>query len=490
MLYQSIKDGNRRLVWCMPTGAGKSTVCSRFVKACVKNQKRVLFFVHSKELVQQFALRLSGQFHISSGIIMAGVTPNRSKLVQVASVQTLVRREAPPADVVIIDETHRAKANTYRKVIEQYPDAIIIGLTATPFRGDGKGLSDIFETIVHPVKIGELINKGYLVSTKVFAPKDRVNLEGIKTVRGDYDQKELFYRFHDEGLVRGVVENYKKHADGTKAIVFNVNIEHSKEVAERFNQEGIPCAHLDGETNKAERDRIVKAFSRGAIQVLCNVGLFTEGFDVPDTETVILNRATKSFGLYVQMVGRGLRPAPGKEYCIVLDHGDNTIRHGFVEDYDQVPFSLEGVEKKRKEDDEPKTKVCEVCDTINSRFAPVCKCCGRAFPRKERVIRFTDGTEFVALDREALILERLLNIPHSKSERIPFPQLRIYAALRGYKNGWWFHRAIDDGHVDVMKEDPDAFRKVQFLIKLAEEEAGTYGLLQQIRAAAHEAKVV
>jgi len=153
MLYQSIKEGNRRLVWCMPTGAGKSTVCSRFVKACVKNQKRVLFFVHSKELVQQFALRLSGQFHISSGIIMAGVTPNRSKLVQVASVQTLVRREAPPADVVIIDETHRAKANTYRKVIEQYPDAIIIGLTATPFRGDGKGLSDIFETIVHPVKI-------------------------------------------------------------------------------------------------------------------------------------------------------------------------------------------------------------------------------------------------------------------------------------------------------------------------------------------------
>lgn len=155
LLYDSIRRGNKRIVWCFPTGAGKSSVCSKFVKVCVKNDKKILFMVHSKELVQQFAQRLSSQFNVPSGIIMSGVAPNPRYPVQVASVQSLVKRKKPDADVVIIDETHRAKASTYEKIIEFYPNAIIVGLTATPFRGDGKGLKSIFQDIVHPIRISE-----------------------------------------------------------------------------------------------------------------------------------------------------------------------------------------------------------------------------------------------------------------------------------------------------------------------------------------------
>lgn len=463
-----------------------STIASRFVKACVANDKRVLFFVHSKELVQQFSARLRNQFHILSGVIMAGVDPRYYEKVQVASVQTLVRRKLPPADVVIIDETHRAKANTYQKIIKQYPDAVLIGLTATPFRTDGKGLGDIFEDIVQPVKIRKLIDDGYLVGTEVFVPKDSVKMDGVRTVAGDWDKKEMANRFGDVSVVKGVVENYQKHAAGKKTIVFNVNVEHSKEVCEKFNAAGIRAEHLDGTTSKEIRTRIVRAFSEGKIQVLCNVNLFTEGFDVPDTEAVILNRATQSLGLYVQMVGRGLRPASGKDKCIVLDHGENTIRHGFVEDYDSAPFKLQVTEKKgkKKKKQEDKTKPCPKCDYVVPFFDPKCVKCGYEFPRKERKVTFGEGTEFIALDREAMIIERLVKIPYKKAVgTIPLSQLRIFAVLRGYKQGWWFHAAIDEGYLpDIEKDHPNAFSEVKFRIELAEAEAGTSDLYKRLQA--------
>lgn len=486
-LYDSIRNGSKRIAWVFPTGAGKSTITSRFVKACTKNNKRVLFFVHSKELVYQFSQRLMNQFHIPSGIIMAGVEPRRDRLVQVASVQTLVRRKLPEADVVIIDETHRAKAKTYQKILAGYPNAIIIGLTATPFRADGKGLDDVFETIVHPVKIRELIKKGFLVGTEnsIYGPRESVNMDGVRTVAGDYDKKEMANRFSDIAITKGVVDNYKKHALGKKAIVFNVNVQHSKDMCDRFNAAGIPSAHLDGTTDKKERAQIISQFASGEIMVLHNVMLFTEGFDVPDTECVILNRATKSLAMYVQMVGRGLRPANDKSECVVLDHGENWLRHGFVEDYDSVPFSLKGVKKKKK-DKEPKAKKCPNCERARRYFETKCAC-GYEFPRREKKVTFSEGTEFVAFDRDAMIVDRLLSVQYTKAfgsratTKIPLSQLRIFALLRGYKTGWWYHTAIDEGYVDVVKEHPDSFRQVKFLVEMAETEAGTDELYKSIK---------
>lgn len=480
-LYDAIRSGNRRLLWVLPTGAGKSSIAAYFVKKCIEKEKRVLFFVHSKELVDQFAERLRNQFHVLSGVIMAGVTPDPSKLVQVASVQTLARRDMPDADVVIIDETHRAEANTYKKVMEAYPDAVVVGLTATPYRGDGKGLGELFQTIVHPVKIRELIGLGHLVGTKVYVPREHVDMTGVKIMAGDYDKKEMANRFKDVGIVKGVVDNYRKYANGKRAIVFNCNVEHSIEVNEMFQRAGISSAHLDGATDKAERKRIVNGFRNGSILVLNNCFLFTEGFDVPACDVVILNRATRSEGLFVQMVGRGLRPADGKEHCVVIDHADNTMRFGFVEDYDLMPFSLEDRKKKKTSDSEiPKTKQCKNCLGLVPFFNRHCQC-GYEFPRKEKKITFGEEQEFVVLERDAMIVERLQHLTYGKAKNLPLSQLRLYALLHKYKKGWWFHKAIDEHGLPVIKEHPDAFKQVTFQLQLAEIQDGTHDLYNTLK---------
>ena len=480
-LYVAFKEGWKRILVCVPTGGGKSTIFSSFVKDCLRWEKKVLFMVHSKELVNQFSDRLKDQFGIYSSTIMAGVKPDYTSPAQVASVQSLVRREIPfTPDVIIVDECHRSKAKTYTKIIERFPDARIVGLTATPFRGDGKGLSDVYDKIIHPIKIKQLIELGHLVGTKVYAPQESVDMTGVDTVRGDYDKKEMANRFGDSGITMGVVENYQKYCSGKKAIVFNVNVELSKEMCEKFKDAGIKAAHLDGATKDKERERVVKAFSKGEYDVLCNVMLFTEGFDVPDTEVVILNRATKSLGVFVQMVGRGLRPANNKSHCIVLDHGGNTLEHGFVEDYDSVVFSLK--DKPKKKGKKKVTKKCPKCFVVNRIFDKVCSSCGEKFKSKERELKFSDGSKFVLLDRSAFIVDRLMKLPYKKLEgKIPVSQLRLVQALKGYKNGWHFHQAIEHYFPDIIKEDSKAWGEVNFRLDLAEVEDGTDIILKQVK---------
>lgn len=524
-LYGAFKEGFNRPLWVYPTGAGKSTVCSRFVQACLKNNKQILFFVHRKELVKQFAARLLDQFRIPSGIIMAGVPGRRDYPVQVASVQTLVRRldKLPEADVIIIDEAHRSKASTYLKVLECYPDAKVVGLTATPFRGDGKGLGDIFDCIVQPIKMRELIKQGYLVGTEdsIKGPKDEsVDMSGVRIVRGDYDRREMAKRF--EGIALGVVDNYKRNAMGKKLIAFSVNVELSKQLCDAFDSAGIPAVHIDGETPTPERNRAIAEFTKGTFRILCNVGIAVEGLDVKGCDGVILNVATKSLGRYCQMVGRGTRPevcpecymprtspemktpetecncghkfaSPDyKKECIILDHGNNWDEHGFAEDYDAVPFSLNGFKKPKKkkdEEEEPKTKLCPNCDLVQGYYKPVCKGCGYEFPRKVKEIRFSEKSEFIAYDKDAMIVERLMKLEYQKAFgdngkrriTVPLSQLRIFAMLRGYKESWCVYRAIQLKYVDVDMEDPKAYRKCITLMELAELDGGTENLYRLLK---------
>lgn len=497
-LYDSFRSGNDRVIWCLPTGAGKSTVASRFVKACVKNDKRVLFAVHSKELVQQFSKRLWGQFGIRSGVIMAGVKPAREYPVQVASVMSLVRRKHPDADVVIIDEAHRSKAKSYLKILANYPEAKVVGLTATPFRGDGRGLGNgLFQSIVHPVRLRQLIDLGYLVGTQVYAPKTAIDLTGIRTKRGDFDMEETFKRYNDQVAYQEVADNYLRHSAGKKAIVFNINIQHSKLQTQAFKSRGISAEHLDGETPKAERSRIVSRFANGEIMVLNNVGLFTEGFDVPDTEAVILNRPTKSLGLYVQMVGRGLRPADDKDVCIVLDHAGNTLRHGFVEDYDILPFSLSDKQKVRgkgKDDRVPPTKECPACQFIQPNARKTCKQCGYTWPVQKVELVTRSGEPLAVMDKDALLVERLLGLEWRQVKKLPIHLLQVYEILKGYSYGWALHKAIDSGQIEGLAyengepvKSQDTFRTARFQMSIKEKEYGTDQLIKQLRRQAKDA---
>lgn len=485
MLYDAIRAGHRKLVWSLPTGAGKSTLASYFVSACINKGKKVVFVVHSEELVGQFYERLLKQFGISSSIIMSGQKANYAMSVQVCSLMTLIRRRVPDADVLIIDECHRSRGNSYQKIIEMYSDSLLLGLTATPYRTDGKGLGKNFDVIVNPVKLAELVKLGRLVRTKVFVPEKKIDLSQIdlKTSKNgrDYDQTQLFEAMDNEDVYQQIVDEYKNKADGLKTIVFNINrVAHSKKMNEYFLKNGIPSAHVDGETPKAERKRIVQKFRSGEIMILNNCDLVTEGFDVPDAECVILNRATKSKGLYVQMVGRGIRYNEGKGECIVLDFGQNTFEHGFVEDYDQEEFTLKD-RKKKKKGDAP-VKECPKCHTVMYASVRNCTTCGYVFPSKKEVIE-AEGVSLKLLDRDQQAINR---ISRKRWEKLKLHELRPYALYKGFRKGWHVHHAIKEKLVDVNPTDPNRYKEVNFLCELAESNSSSPYLLEKLKKQGYE----
>ena len=335
---------HKNVLFQMPTGTGKTTVFSQIVlKAHLKN-KNVLIVVHRTELVEQIAERLV-DFGVSVGIISAGNKPLPEKEVQVATIQTLSRREYPPADIVIIDECHHSKADTYRKLWDIYPDARFLGVTATPVRLNGEGFSELFDILIPLGKLSYFIENEYLVKIKhlVCGIPD---VSKVKLRLRDYDIQMLRNVMLDNSVMANLIESYKKFANGKKTIVFALDIEHSKSIVERYLEAGIRAAHIDANTPKQERKETLDKFRSGEIIVLSNVDIVSEGFDVPDCEAVQLARPTKSLVLYLQQVGRCMRPAANKDYGIVLDNAGLWLDHGLS--YIDRDWSLEGVPKTKR----------------------------------------------------------------------------------------------------------------------------------------------
>lgn len=375
LLNKGIMEGHRAQLLVLPTGAGKTTVAGQMIHTTTGKGNHVLFMAHRKELVEQAKNRLH-QFGIHPGVIMSGWKHRRDREVNVASVQTLIKRELPHAKVIVVDEAHHSTSPGFKKILEQYPNAFIVGLTATPYRLDGKGLGSVgYTNIVAPIYLADLTEQGHLVPARyIGVPKD---MSDVATKGGDYDVHQMHMKFDKSELYDEVVEKYQQYTPGTKAIVFNVDVLHSMSMRDRFLAAGIACAHLDGETPALERNRTLAAFAAGQFQVLCNVNILTEGYDLPTIETVILNRATKSKSLYQQMIGRGLRPAPGKDRCTVLDHGGNVWSHGPV-DMEQE-YTLDDVVKKKGPLQVAPVKDCPSCFFIQHIGARNCKECGHQF---------------------------------------------------------------------------------------------------------------
>ena len=335
---------HKRVLFQMPTGTGKTTVFSEIVRKAKNKNKSVLLVVHRIELVEQIKDRLMA-FGVDAGIISADITPEPNKMIQVATIQTLSKRTYPPAEIIIIDECHHAKAATYKKLWEIYPKAYFLGVTATPVRLNGDGFSDLFDILIPLGKLSFFIQEKHLVSIK-----HRVcgvpNLKDVKQVLRDYDLKMLKNVMLDNSIMANLVESYKKFANGKKTIIFAVDIEHSESIVERYNKAGIPAVHIDSRTPKKERKEILEKFKKGKIKILSNVDIVSEGFDVPDCEVVQLARPTKSLVLYLQQVGRCMRPTEGKEFGIVLDNAGLWLEHGLS--YIDREWSLEGIKKEKE----------------------------------------------------------------------------------------------------------------------------------------------
>lgn len=300
-IRDSFRQGNRRVLLVLPTGGGK-TICFSYIAAGVsKNDKRVLIIAHRRELLKQIskALKAVGVHH---AVMTGGYRGIPVAKVVVASVFTLANRlkRFPEPDLIIGDEAHHfTPDSSWGKVVQAFPKARVLGVTATPERLDGKGLGLLFDDMVLGPTVAELTEQGFLSPADVYAPS-RPDLKGIRTRMGDYVHADLEGAMDKPSITGSAVSHYAKLANGKRAIAFCVSVKHAKDVAEDFRRAGFISSHIDGGMDEKERDGILKKFEDGDIQVLTSCDLVSEGFDLPAVEVAIMLRPTKSLSLYLQ----------------------------------------------------------------------------------------------------------------------------------------------------------------------------------------------
>jgi superfamily II DNA or RNA helicase len=323
----------RSVLFQMPTGTGKTTLFCEIVRkftTVLFPNKKVLIVTHRRELVEQVFNRLVSDFHLTSGIISANYIGLESSPIQVASIQTLVRRIEYQKDIfslIIIDEAHHALASTYKKLWKFYPGSKFLGVTATPIRTNGQGFQDLFDKLVSSDSIKWFIKNKHLSDIRYFA-SHTPDVSNIKIKAGDYDETELSEVMQNKAVMADLVQSYMDFALDKKIIVFAVNRAHCAKIVEKFNSSGFTAKSIDTYTPTDERQRIVSDFRNNKFKILCNVNIFTEGFDCPDVDAVQLARPTKSLTLFLQQVGRCMRSHQNKQYAIVLDNAGLWKEHG------------------------------------------------------------------------------------------------------------------------------------------------------------------
>jgi superfamily II DNA or RNA helicase len=366
-----IRAGRRRVLLCVPTGGGKTLTAASVLASAVRKGSRVLFVAHRKELIDQCCSTFARLGVTSFGVIRAQ-DPRRDPMqpIQIASIQTLARREKPPADIVVIDEGHRALAKSYIKhLFEAYPTAIFILLTATPCRTDGRPLKDVADALVIGALYSGLISEGFIVAPIVYGTPVLPDLRKVRTTAGDFNQEDLEAAVNRSALIGNCVAEWQKRSEGRKTVVFAVSVAHSRALCDAFSAAGARAGHIDGATPENERAETLARLERGDLDVVCNVGVLCEGWDMPSCKCLVLARPTKSLALYMQMAGRILRPWENVT-PLILDHGGNVDRHGMP--HEDRPWSLEGKVKRAK--GAPAPKPCPVCFCYVATNTRVCAC--------------------------------------------------------------------------------------------------------------------
>jgi DNA repair protein RadD len=424
-------DAANSAIYVLPTGGGKTVIFAALIKTLADRGERVLVIGHRNEILNQTSRKLS-DLSIDHGIIRAGLVADLTYPVQLASIQTLSRRtstgklEYPKADVVFVDECHHARARTWLDALNAYPHARRYGFTATPCRGDGRGLGDLFDELIVGPQVAELQGSGHLVGVKYFAPA-KIDLRGVRTQQGDYAVGELAERMNRAHLIGDIVTQWHRLAERRRTIVFAVDIGHSVHIRDEFVKAGVRCEHLDGGTPREEREEILARLASGETEIVVNCMVLTEGFDCPPVGCVVLARPTKQLGLYRQMAGRGLRPAENKSSLILIDHAGAVHRHGLLEDEITWTLDVDGkatnaAQKHRTEKDFEAFVDCSKCGAVRER-GEACPNCGfKPGPRPDLIIA-TDE-DLVGLGQRSL--------KHSEEEKQRW--LRELMTLRAKRN--------------------------------------------------------
>ena len=386
---------------------------------------RVVFTVPALSLIDQTVARFRAEGINDIGVIQADHPLTNPMLpIQVASVQTLAKREMPATDVIVIDEVHRVFINYWDWTgSPRLADVPIIGLSATPWT---KGLGRMFNKLIIGATTRQLIDQGYLSKYRVFAPASP-DLSAVRTVAGDYHGGDLGEVMNKNGLVADVVSTWQRLGQGRPTLCFAVDRAHARNLQQQFNAAGVRAEYVDAFAPVSERNEIGRRFNGGDLDVVCNVGCLTTGIDW-DVRCIILARPTQSEMLFVQMIGRGLRTAEGKTDCLILDHSDNHDRLGFVTDihYDKLDDGTAKPKAKTRKLEKQPAK-CPRCSFLRPPKTLTCPVC--AFTPKpicDVVVEDGELVEFAAREVEISTQEK----------RFFYAELRRIADDRSYKKGW------------------------------------------------------
>lgn len=372
---QAWHSGYRAPCIVLGCGGGKSCIVAEIARRTTWNGKRVLFLVHRRELVDQIF-----RTFVRWGVLI--------DLCTVGMVQTVTRRlkKMPKPALIITDENHHSLAASYKRIYDFWSDVPRVGVTATPVRLNGDGLIDVNDKLITGVSTKWLIENHFLAPYDYYAPSV-ADLTGLHTKMGEYVTADIEKTMIKKAVFGDVISYYRRLAGGKQAICYCASVKHSKATADAFCDAGIKAVHLDGETPKAERDKIIGGFRKGDITILCNVDLISEGFDVPDCDCAILLRPTHSLTLYIQQSMRCMRYREGKR-AVIIDHVGNYARHGMPDD--ERTWSLEKKEhrsfKKDEEEQAQKVRQCPECfftfsvDAVENK--DVCPHCGYEFPKR------------------------------------------------------------------------------------------------------------
>ena len=410
-IKQSIKNGNKRIMCVASCGFGKSIIIKEICDSAVNKGNNYMILVHRIELVNQLNER--------------GLKANM--------VQTISRHinEQPDYKIIIIDEAHLALSQSYLKVINHYKDAIILYFTATPKRLDGLNFSTIADDIVIAKSAKWLIENNYLAPYDYYAPKILVDCDKLTTTNGDYTQSDIIEQMDKPKIYGDIFNEWCKFAKDKKTIVYASSLTHSKKIVDYFNANGINSAHIDGNTPRAMRDKIINDFKCGNIKILSNYALIVEGFDVPDCECCIIARPTQSLVIHIQSTMRCMRYKPNKR-AIILDFVGNFERHGLPDD--DREWSLESIKRPRSTTTEPKilTRTCPNCYKVyQAKLGLKCPYCNSIVSKTKKEIEYDKQQELIkveAINRKKKRMEVGRSQTREDLERI--------ARERGYKRSW------------------------------------------------------
>lgn len=445
-LRSNFSKGFRSQLLLMPTGSGKTFVASMILKRCEDLGNHATFIAHRRELILSASKHLS-DFGINHGVIMAGTDRTPVAPIQVASKATLIswtkrnKINLPASDIVVLDECHTTLSKGYLDLVAKFrkanPQTLLLGLTATAARGDGRALGDLFDIIVRGASYKTLIAEGSLVKTIAFAPHVP-DFKDVPVVAGEWEKGEVDKRMNRSQLIGDIYAHWQSLAPNRPTIGFASSVAHSIAMRDEFRKHGVCCEHIDAQTGTDERDQISHDLNTGDIQVVWNCDIYSEGTDFPCVSCIILAAPTRSIVKFRQRAGRSMRPYPGKENCLLIDHSGAVLTHGYPDE--DIPWTLEGenqcaVHRKSRDAKEATERVCPKCFCVFVGRND-CPQCGHARSRSGKAIAVKNGL-LRKVKRSEVSKEK---IGTKEDKQSYWHMLMAQAANKGMKCGAAAHR--------------------------------------------------